>query len=92
MATNFHSNLTNNQIHNPKDFSVAQTSSVMSKDINGGVDWEASPFDLSVDVTCGQDVAGNLHNRYFLICSITIHIVYFYDFMTLISIYSEYFY
>ena len=68
MATNFHSDLPNDQIHNPKDFSLAQTSSVMSKDVDGALKWASVPYDLETTITCGQDVAGSLHNLYFTIC------------------------
>lgn len=69
MATNFHSDLPNNQIHSPKDFSIAQTSSVMSKDETGLLDWVFSPYDLSLEIICQPDVSGGLHGAYFLICS-----------------------
>lgn len=65
MPTNFHSDLPNNQIHPPKDFSVASNSSVMVKENDSTLQWEASYFDLSTTVTCGPDVAGGLHLRAF---------------------------
>ena len=67
MPTNFHSDLPNDQIHAPKDFSVASNSSVMVKDYNSSLDWKSSFFNLSATVTCGADVAGGLHLRYFRI-------------------------
>jgi|TARA_R100000482_G_scaffold124933_2_gene80073 hypothetical protein len=67
MPTNFHSDLPNDQIHAPKDFSVAGNSSVMVKDYNSSLDWKSSFFNLSATVTCGADVAGGLHLRYFRI-------------------------
>ena len=67
MATNFHSDLPNDQIHNPKDYSIAENSSVLTKDKDGGLDWLAKPFNLSTTIACGSDVAGSLHNKSFLI-------------------------
>jgi hypothetical protein len=67
MATNFHSDLPNDQIHSPKDFSVANNSSVVTKNVDGSLDWESSPFDLTTVITCGADVAGNLHNTIFYV-------------------------
>jgi len=65
MATNFHSDLPNDQIHAPKDFSVASNSSVLVKSDSGDLQWEASLFNLSTTVICGADVAGVLHNSFF---------------------------
>ena len=65
MATNFHSDLPNDQIHAPKDFSVASDSSVIIKSSTSTLDWEASFYNLSSTVTCGADVAGGLHMRSF---------------------------
>jgi len=65
MATNFHSDLPNNQIHNPKDFSEAKNSSVPVKTNAGILEWVASPFNISTTITCGSDTAGVLHNSFF---------------------------
>jgi len=65
MATNFHSDLPNDQIHNPKDFSVAKNSSVPVKTHNGSLDWLATPYSISTTLTCIADVAGALHNSFF---------------------------
>lgn len=65
MATNFHSDLPNNQIHFPKDFSLANNSSVLSKNSSGNLDWNSVPFDLSTTITCGADSGGQTHNRRF---------------------------
>jgi len=67
MATNFHTDLPNDQIHSPKDFSIANNSSVMTKDINGNLDWETSLFNLQTVMSCESDVSGALHNRSFVI-------------------------
>tara|TARA_Y100001938_G_C8081530_1_gene429455 strand:+ start:325 stop:1338 length:1014 start_codon:yes stop_codon:yes gene_type:complete len=77
MATNFHSTLPNDQIHLPKDFSVASESSVMHKDENKQLKWAASQFDLSTQITCANDVAGNLHNTSFVIYYTNSNIVEF---------------
>jgi hypothetical protein len=73
MPTNFHSDLPNDQIHAPKDFSVASNSSVMVKDYDSTLDWKNSFFNLSTTVTCGPDVAGGLHLRYFRIYTMTVN-------------------
>ena len=65
MATNFHSDLPNDQIHNPKDFSIASNSSVPVKTNNSQLEWLGSLFNLSTTIICGADVAGVLHNSFF---------------------------
>lgn len=40
MASNEHRNLSNSNIHNPKDFSTAANSTVLSKDDGGALVWE----------------------------------------------------
>tara|TARA_R110001632_G_scaffold222219_1_gene353224 strand:- start:1919 stop:3070 length:1152 start_codon:yes stop_codon:yes gene_type:complete len=65
MATNFHSDLPNDQIHEPKDFSIAENSSVPVRNNIGLLEWVASPFNMSTTISCGADVAGVLHNSFF---------------------------
>jgi hypothetical protein len=67
MASNFHSDLPNDQIHNPKDFSECPNSSVLTKDNSGVLDWNTSPYGTETTITCGEDVAGGLHNKNFFV-------------------------
>ncbi len=67
MATNFHSDLPNDQIHPPKDFSTANDSSVMAKDSSGELVWPSTGFTLSTTASCTADVSGSLHNRSFYV-------------------------
>ena len=67
MATNFHPDLPNDQLHNPKDFSEANNSSVLTRSETGSLDWNTSPYGTSTTVTCGADVAGGLHNTNFFV-------------------------
>lgn len=67
MATNFHSDLPNDQIHSPKDFSTSNNSSVLTKDESGLLDWNTSPYGTETVITCGEDVAGGLHNKAFYV-------------------------
>tara|TARA_R110002072_G_scaffold200977_1_gene358676 strand:- start:6141 stop:7424 length:1284 start_codon:yes stop_codon:yes gene_type:complete len=67
MATNFHPDLPNDQIHNPKDFSEANNSSVLTRSGTGLLDWNTSPYGTSTTVTCGADVSGGLHNTTFFV-------------------------
>lgn len=67
MASNFHSELPNSQIHNPKDYSKANNSSVLTKSNAGALDWKTSPYGTSTTITCGADVAGGLHEKTFYI-------------------------
>lgn len=67
MATNFHPDLPNDQIHNPKDFSEANNSSVLTRSGTGLLDWNTSPYGTSTTITCGADVSGGLHNTTFFV-------------------------
>jgi len=69
MATNYHSNLPNDQIHNPKDFSVAHKNSLVTKTQSGELKWQPSTFSLSSTVTCVADVGGTLNNSYWVLYS-----------------------
>lgn len=69
MATNYHSNLPNDQIHNPKDFSVAHKNSLITKTQSGELKWKPSTFSLSSTVTCVADVGGTLNNSYWVLYS-----------------------
>lgn len=67
MATNFHTDLPNDQLHVPKDFATARDSSVLTRSDSGNLEWNASPYDVETVITCGADVAGGLHNRSFFV-------------------------
>jgi hypothetical protein len=41
MATNEHKNLSNSNIHNPKDFSTASNSTILTKDSGGALLWDS---------------------------------------------------
>ena len=69
MATNFHSELPNDQIHPPKDFSEAHNSSVVTKDLNGALDWARANYTLAATIVCGADAAGSLNDKSFKLCS-----------------------
>jgi hypothetical protein len=64
MATNFHSELTNDQLHNPKDFSIARKNSVTTKDSSNNLKWAKANYTTVSTVTCQADVAGSLHLQY----------------------------
>ena len=67
MATNFHPDLPNDQLHPPKDFSVSNNSSVLTKSDAGILDWNTSPYGTETRITCGPDIAGGLHERKFYV-------------------------
>ena len=67
MATNFHPDLPNDQLHPPKDFSVSNNSSVLTKSDAGLLDWNTSPYGTETRITCGPDIAGGLHERKFYV-------------------------
>ena len=69
MATNFHADLPNDQIHNPKDFDLARKNSILTKDSAGLLKWTPSTYLLDIDITFIDDVAGSLNNKYWLLYS-----------------------
>lgn len=69
MATNYHSDLPNDQIHNPKDFDPAHKNSVLIKTGAGALNWKPSTYTLSSTVTCIDDVGGTLNNSYWILYS-----------------------
>ena len=69
MATNYHSNLPNDQIHNPKDFDPAHKNSVLIKTGNGELNWNPSTYTLESTITCIDDVGGTLNNSYWVLNS-----------------------
>jgi len=64
-----HNNLTDEQIHNPKGFQPASNRSVMTKNATGGLVWKKANYTSSTAITCGADVAGSLHHKYFCLYS-----------------------
>ena len=68
MASNFHSDLPNDQLHNPKDFADANSSSVLTKSDAGVLEWNTSPYRTETTMTCSDDVSGGLHHKSFYIC------------------------
>lgn len=68
MASNFHSDLPNDQLHNPKDYADANNSSVLTKSETGVLDWNTSPYRTETTMTCSADVSGGLHHKSFYIC------------------------
>lgn len=69
MATNFHKDLPNDQIHNPKDFDLARENSILTKDSAGLLKWTPSPYLLDINITFIDDVGGSLNNKYWLLYS-----------------------
>ncbi|QDP66744.1 MAG: hypothetical protein GOVbin5978_20 [Prokaryotic dsDNA virus sp.] len=67
MPSNFHSDLPNDQLHDPKDFALANNSSALVKDERGDLSWKTPPYDLETTIECASDVSGGLHNTSFFI-------------------------
>ena len=68
MASNFHSDLPNDQLHNPKDYVNANNSSVLTKSDAGQLEWNTSPYRTETVMTCSGDISGGLHHKSFYIC------------------------
>lgn len=66
MATNYHSELPNSQLHNPKDFVSAHTDSVCIKDSQSSLKWLSRGYDQNINITTIADVTGLLGGKYFL--------------------------
>ena len=69
MATNYHSDLPNDQIHNPKDFVDAHKNSIIIKNDDSDLKWASSTYTLSSTITCVADVGGNLNNMHWVLYS-----------------------
>ena len=65
MAVNFHKDLPNSQIHNPKDFSTANINSVCTKDENSLLKWAKANYTTSTTIKCTADVSKQLAGTYF---------------------------
>ena len=65
MAVNFHKDLPNSQIHNPKDFSTANINSVCTKDENNLLKWAKANYTTSTTIKCTADVSKQLAGTYF---------------------------
>ena len=68
MAINFHKDLQNSQLHNPKDFSDAKDRSVLVKNKNSLLKWIPADYTLTVTIVCRADASKSLAGRYFYIC------------------------
>ena len=60
-----HNNLTDDQIHVPKGFSLANNNSLLTKNSSGSIQWQKCNYTTSLVVNCIADIEGNLHHRYF---------------------------
>ena len=69
MATNFHSELSNDQLHDPKDFSVARKRSITTKSAAGKLEWVKANYTTSFQITAEADVEGSKHHTYFTLYS-----------------------
>ena len=65
MATNFHSDLPNDQIHSPKDFSTANQSSVPIKNLQSELEWSKANYTTVSTIKTTADSYGTLHGTYF---------------------------
>jgi hypothetical protein len=65
MATNFHKDLPNSQLHNPKDFSSADASSVCVKNESSLLEWLPANYTTSTTILCTADVKKSLSGLYF---------------------------
>tara|TARA_B100001094_G_scaffold32716_2_gene27155 strand:- start:8397 stop:9458 length:1062 start_codon:yes stop_codon:yes gene_type:complete len=66
MSTNYHKDLPDNQIHNPKGFVRGHTDSVCIKDASGDLRWLAKGYSQKTEITTTEDVTGLLGGKYFL--------------------------
>jgi hypothetical protein len=64
MATNEHKNLSNSNIHNPKDFSTATNSTVLTKDSSGALVW-ASQGTLNTNIITLRGFAAPSNSNYY---------------------------
>ena len=69
MAQNFHNNLPNNQLHNPKDFSVSESRSVVTKSESSTLKWVNANYASSTTVKCFADTSKRLAGSFFYLYS-----------------------
>lgn len=69
MAQNFHGDLPNSQIHNPRDFSLAEANSVCSKNSVNQLNWLNANYTSTVTVKCYADTSKRLAGTYFYLYS-----------------------
>ena len=69
MAQNFHKDLPNNQIHNPKDFSSALSRSVMTKDYQNVLQWKNANYTTVTTIKCYDDSSGRTGGTWFKLYS-----------------------
>lgn len=67
MAQNLHRNLPDREIHAPKGFVTATSSSVLSKSLTNEIEWAGSNYSVQTLITCTDDVSGITGGRYFLL-------------------------
>ena len=67
MATNFHKDLPDSQIHNPKGFMAAPPDSVLIKNKNNILEWIPRNYTYTCVITCVADVSGTTGGRSFFI-------------------------
>jgi hypothetical protein len=64
MATNEHKNLSNSNIHNPKDFSTATNGTVLTKDSSGALVWD-SQGNLNTNIITLRGFAAPSNSNYY---------------------------
>ena len=67
MATNFHKDLPNSQVHNPKDFPTALSRSVCVKNSSSLLKWIPGNYTTSTTMKCYTDVSGQTGGTHFLL-------------------------
>ena len=86
MPTNFHSDLPNDQLHNPKEFGAAHKNSVVTKNNSEQLSWVKANYALSSTITATlasgetiMNLATRLHDSSFTLCQndTTKYAVYF---------------
>lgn len=64
MATNFHADLPNNQIHVPKDFETANQSSLPIKNLSSNLEWSKANYSTVSTIKTTADAFGSLHGTF----------------------------
>ena len=65
--TNLHKNLPDREIHPPKKFNTASSSSVLTKSLGNEVEWAGASYTVEIVITCSADVSGITGGRYFIL-------------------------
>lgn len=69
MPTNFHKDLPDSQLHNPKGFSDANKNSICIKNESSVLSWKTANYTTTTTIQCVADISKNLAARGFYICS-----------------------